>query len=101
KSAKAVQTRGGAYYCSMSRDLAKPQPRDMMLIPAPLPPNVFSQTEAEVFNHNRTWSSQWRAKRPGERGTVEIATRATLAAVISAFRQAAAQARSKEVILFA
>lgn len=80
---------------------AKPQPRDMMLIPAVLPPNIFSVKEARVFNENRAWAGQWKAKLPGERGTVEIGTSASLAAVISAFRQAASQARGKEVILFA
>ena len=49
----------------MGGDIAKPQPRDIMLIPATLPPNVFSAAEAQVFNQNRTWSSQWKAKLPG------------------------------------
>lgn len=80
---------------------AKPQPRDIMLIPAALPANVFSVQEARVFNENRLWAGQWKGKVSGERGTVEIATRASLAAVVSAFRQAASQARGREVILFA
>jgi hypothetical protein len=85
----------------MGKDVAKPQPRDMMLIPAPLPPGVFSTHDAAVFNENRAWAAQWRAKQPGGRGTVEIAARAPLSGVVAAFRRAAASASGKEVILFA
>jgi hypothetical protein len=85
----------------MGGDIAKPQPRDIMLIPAVLPPNVFTPAEAQVFNQNRAWSGQWKVKLPGERGTVEIGTRASLATIVAAFGRAAAQARGREVILFA
>jgi hypothetical protein len=80
---------------------AKPQPRDMMLIPGVLPAGVFPPDEARVFNENRVWSGQWKAKLPGERGTVEIAAQAAMPAIQASFRTAASQARGREVILFA